>query len=103
MKLLYVQLQMDMVDAWLPQYMGCPRFLLIVGFTIWMPDMALLAWDQHQNYGVASLVKIVHQFTQSLSEEIQVSQMHVETRYAKQFKAISHLAQLQLMPTLVLP
>ena len=68
-----------------------------------MPDMALSAWDQHQIYGVVSFVKIVHQFTQSLSEELEVSQMHVETRLAKQLKAISHLAQLQLMPTLVLP
>jgi hypothetical protein len=64
-----------------------------------MPDMALLVWDQHQIYGVASLEKIIHQYTQLLSEELQVSQMHVETRLAKQLKAISHLAQLQLMPT----
>ena len=82
--------------------MGCPRFLVITGYTIWMPDMVLLAWDQHQIYGVATLVKITHQFTQLLSEELKVSQMQLETKLAKQHKAISHLERLKLMPILVL-
>jgi len=49
-----------------------------------MRDMVLLAWDQHQIYGEASLVKIIHQFTQLLSVELKVSQMHVETKLALQ-------------------
>ena len=103
MKLLYVQLQMDMVDAWLPQYMGCPRFLLIVGFTIWMPDMAFLQWVLHQICGMALLVNLDQLFTQSLLPELQVLQMHVETRLAKQLKAISHLVRQQLKTIKVAP
>jgi hypothetical protein len=52
---------------------------------------------------MALLVNLDQLFTQSLSPELQVSQMHVATKLAKQLKAISHLVRQQLKTMKVAP
>ena len=86
-----------------PQCMGYQQYQETAGFTISMPDMAFLQWVLHQICGMALLVNLDQLFTQSLSPELQVLQMHVETRLAKQLKAISHLVRQQLKTIKVAP